>query len=81
MPKIPPFVELKHMFRDAAKQCGEPISARESHRAAQGFLLSLATDDAYDQAFTDDTGETAVKNVLVEYLRKFGSLRAPVNAA
>ena len=68
------------MFRDAAKQCGEPISARESHRAAQGFMLSLATDDAYDQPFSDSTGEEAVKNVLIEYLRKFGSLRAPVAA-
>lgn len=80
MSKIPPFVELKNMFRDAAKQCGEPVSAREAHRAAQGFMLSLATDEAYEQAFTDETGEDAVKNVLIEYLRKFGSLRAPVAA-
>lgn len=80
MPKIPPFVELKNMFRDAAKQCGEPISARESHRAAQGFMLSLATDEAYEQAFSDKTGEEAVKHVLIEYLQKYGSLRAPVMA-
>lgn len=81
MSKIPPFVELKSMFREAAKESGEPISARESHRAAQGFILSLATDDAYDQPFSDKTGEAAVKNVLIEYLRKFGSLRAPLEMA
>jgi len=81
MSKIPPFVELKSMFRDAAKESGEPISSRESHRAAQGFILSLATDDAYDQPFSDETGEDAVKNVLIEYLRKFGSLRAPLAVA
>lgn len=80
MPKIPPFVELKNMFRTAAEQCGEPISSRESHRAAQGFMLSLATDEAYEQTFSDEVGEEAVKNVLIEYLRKYGSLRAPVMA-
>lgn len=78
MPKIPPFVELKSMFRDAAKQCGESISARESHRAAQGFMLSLATDEAYEASFSDKTGEEAVGNVLIEYLHRFGSLRAPL---
>lgn len=80
MSKIPPFVELKSMFRDAAKEAGDPISSRESHRAAQGFILSLATDEAYDQPFSDTTGEEAVKNVLIEYLRRFGSLKAPVMA-
>ena len=80
MPKIPPFVELKSMFREAAKESGEPISARESHRAAQGFILSLATDEAYDRPFSDKTGEEAVKRVLIEYLRKFGNLKGPVMA-
>ena len=80
MPSIPPFVQLKAMFREAAEQCGEHITSRDSHRAAQGFMLSLATDEAYEQAFSDETGELAVKNVLIEYMRKYGSLRAPVMA-
>ena len=81
MPKIPPFVELKHMFSDAAKAAGHPISAREAHRQAQGFMLSNAVetreDEAYFRDVSDETGETAVKNVLIEHLRKYGSLRAP----
>ncbi|UYM26595.1 hypothetical protein SEA_BAUER_46 [Arthrobacter phage Bauer] len=84
MPKIPPFVELKNLFRDAAKAAGQPISAREAHRQAQGFMLSNAVesreDEAYFRGISDETGEEAVKNVLIEYLRKYGTLRGPVAA-
>lgn len=80
MPKIPPFVELKKMFRDAAAAAGQPISAREAHRQAQGFMLSNAAERSELQ-YTDDTGEDAVKQALISYLRKYGSLRAPGPAA
>ena len=65
-------------------EAGAPISSRESHRLAQGIALTefaakfnAATDEAYDRACSDETGEQAVNNVLVEYLRKYGSLAAP----
>lgn len=82
MPKIPPFVELKNLFREAAAAAGAPISAREAHRQAQGFMLSNAVESIEDEQYfrdvSDETGEEAVKNVLIEYLRRFGSLRAPM---
>lgn len=80
MPKIPPFVELKKMFRDAAAAAGQPISSREAHRQAQGFLLSHAAEKSELQ-HSDETGEEAVKNALIFYIHKYGSLRAPQVAA
>lgn len=81
MPKIEtPFVELKRMFKDAAKVSGIKMSDREAHRQAQGFLLSSAADDSELQ-HSDKTGEEAVKRALISYLRKYGSLRAPVAVA
>lgn len=73
---MPAFVELKHMFRDAATSLGERLSSRDQHRFAQTFLLRSATDEEYAEGFADPTGETAVKNVLIEYIRLHGSLRA-----
>lgn len=80
MPKIPPFVELKKMFRDAAEAAGQPISSREAHRQAQGFMLSNAAEQSELQ-HSDETGEEAVKRALISYIRKYGSLRAPRVAA
>lgn len=84
MPKIPPFVQLKNLFREVAEASGQPISAREAHRKAQGFLLSNAVERSEDELYfrdvSDETGELAVKNVLIEYLQKYGTLRGPVTA-
>lgn len=80
MPKIPPFVELKNLFRDAAKAAGQPISSREAHRQAQGFMLSNAAE-ASELQHSDETGEEAVKQALISYIRKYGSLRGPMVAA
>ena len=79
MPKIPPFVELKKMFRDAAAAAGQPISSREAHRQAQGFMLANAAERSELQ-HSDETGEEAVKLALISYIRKYGSLRSPVMA-
>ena len=79
MPKIPPFVELKQMFRDAAAAAGQPISSREAHRQAQGFMLSNAAEKSELQ-HSDETGEEAVKLALIANIRKYGSLRGPVAA-
>jgi hypothetical protein len=79
MPKIPPFVELKKMFRDAAAAAGQPISSREAHRQAQGFMLSNAAEQSELQ-HSDETGEEAVKRALLFYIKTYGSLRGPVMA-
>jgi|GEM_PF-6086475 len=87
MPKnmIPPFVQLKTMFKDCAKSAGEKLSDRKAHRMAQGFMLSNACERAEDEqyflAHSDETGETAVKNALLEYIHKYGSLNNKVVSA
>lgn len=75
---LPPFVKLKKMFKDCAVTAGEKLSDRNAHRMAQGFLLSHAAEDSELQ-YNDETGEDAVKNALISYIRKHGSLRAPVS--
>lgn len=78
MPKIDvPFVRLKNMFRDCARVSGDPISDRAAHRMAQGFMLSNAAESSELQ-HSDETGEEAVKRALLAYIRKYGSLRAPL---
>ncbi|MDJ0321688.1 hypothetical protein [Pseudarthrobacter sp. PS3-L1] len=83
MPKIP-FVTMKNKIRSMYLASGAPISSRESHRLAQGIaltefaaLFAAATDEVYDRDCSDVTGESAVDNVLIEYLRKYGALSAP----
>lgn len=78
MPETTPtaFVQLKHMFRDAALAMGDKLSSRDQHRFAQAFMLRSAAD-GFDQPYADGTGEEAVRNVLVEYIKQFGSLRRP----
>ncbi|TAP26821.1 hypothetical protein [Arthrobacter sp. S41] len=81
MPKnmIPPFVQLKKMFKECAVAAGEKLSDRNAHRMAQGFMLSNACecseDEQYFLAHSDGTGETAVKNALIDYINRFGSLK------
>ena len=80
MPKIDtPFVQLKTMFKQCAAQEGVPLSDRKAHRMTQGFLLSNAADECELQ-HSDKTGEEAVKEALLFYIRKYGSLRGLVAA-
>lgn len=80
MPEIEvPFVRLKNMFKECAEAAGEKLSDRKAHRMAQGFMLSNAAE-AYEQPHSDNTGEDAVKNALLAYIAKFGTLREPVTA-
>lgn len=82
MPKIP-FVTMKNKIRAMYAEAQEPISSRESHRLARGIDLTEfaaqfdAAAEAYSKDTSDETGELAVNNVLIEYLRKYGSLRNP----
>ena len=82
MPKMP-FVELKNKIRTMHAEAQTPISSRESHRLAQGIVLTeyaaqfANAAEAYTRQNADDTGEAAVNNVLIEYLRKYGALTAP----
>jgi len=79
MPSLP-FVALKKKIRTMHAEAGSPVSSRESHRLAQGLVLSefaaqfANAAEAYTRGNTDETGEQAVDNVLIEYLRKYGSL-------
>lgn len=75
------FVAIKNQFLAAAKSIGEPLSQRQAHRIAQGFIVSQATEHVYGKGYSDDTGEEAVKNVLIAYLRKYGSLSGPMAVA
>lgn len=77
---LPPFVKLKNMFKDCAVAAGEKLSDRKAHRMAQGFLLSHAAEDSQLQ-YSDETGEEAVKNALIAYIHKHGSLRAQASKA
>lgn len=80
---MPSFVALKNKIRTLHAESGAPISSRESHRLAQGITLTeFAAQfnnaaEAYDRDCTDETGEQAVNNVLIEYLTKYGALTAP----
>ena len=82
MPSIP-FVELKNKIRSMHAAEGSPVSSREAHRLARGidfteFAAAFANAaEAYDRDVSDETGERAVNNVLVEYLSRYGSLTAP----
>lgn len=72
--KIPPFVQLKKLFKECGMQAGERLSDRQAHRMTQGFLLSGAAEQ-YFLNYSDDTGEDAVKNVLISYLRQYKNLK------
>jgi len=82
MPSLP-FVALKNKIRSIHADAGSPVSSRESHRLAQGIVLTEFAEqfanaaEAYSRDSSDETGERAVNNVLVEYLSRYGSLRAP----
>jgi hypothetical protein len=82
MPKIP-FVTMKKKIRAMYADVQTPISSRESHRLAQGIVLTefaakfANAAEAYDRDCSDETGEMAVNSVLIEYLRKYGELTAP----
>lgn len=77
------FVQIKNKIRTLHAEAATPISSRESHRLAQGIVLTEYAAkfndaaEAYDRDCSDETGEMAVNNVLVEYLTKYGALTAP----
>lgn len=74
------FVQLKNQIRTLHAEAHNPISSRESHRLAQGIVLTeyaaqfATAAEAYSKDTSDETGEMAVNNVLVEYLTKYGAL-------
>ena len=78
MPSIP-FVRLKRELRQAAAADGTNLSAREAHRLANGLMASEFANaaEAYFRDSSDETGETAVNNTLIAYLRKYGAVKAP----
>ena len=41
--------------------------------------FNAAAEDAYTRGCSDETGEQAVNNVLIEYLVRYGELTAPEN--
>lgn len=58
--------------------------AYRTHRQADfaSFAAQFANAaEAYDRDVSDETGEHAVNNVLIEYLTKYGNLRAPLAVA
>lgn len=77
------FVQIKNRIRTLHAEAQTPISSRESHRLAQGIVLTeysaqfANAAEAYTRQNADDTGESAVNNVLIEYLTKYGALTAP----
>ena len=82
MPKMP-FVALKNKIRTMHADAGEPVSSREAHRLARAIDFTEfaakfnAAAEAYSKDTSDETGESAVNNVLIEYLTKYGALTAP----
>ena len=80
MPSLP-FVALKNKIRTLHSEAATPISSRESHRLAQGIVLTefaaqfVSAAEAYTRDVSDETGEQAVNNVLIQYLTKYGNLR------
>lgn len=79
------FVQTKKELQRLYKEKGEPISSRQAHRLAQGVMLSefaeyarrSAPAENYFREFTDETGETAVKNVILhDYLRHYRASKA-----
>lgn len=79
---MPPrsFVQTKKELQRLYAEKDEPISSRTAHRLAQGVMLTEFAENArrsapaekYFREFKDETGETAVKNVILrEYLRNY----------
>lgn len=67
------FVETKRELKRLYLAYGEPISDRTAHRLAQGIMLSDFAANAQRSApaeksnldYKDETGETAVENVIL----------------
>ena len=62
MPEIS-FMTVKSWLRQAAEIYGIPLSSRQAHRATNGYIATLSSED-YDRLHADPTGETAVRNVM-----------------
>ena len=84
---MPSFVQFKNTVRQMHTDFGQPISARKAHSIAQSAWVSHLAEqlahaaETYFRDVSDDTGEEATDNVLLQYLIRFGSLRAPEAAA
>ena len=57
------FMTVKSWLRQAAEIYGIPLSSRQAHRATNGYIATLSSED-YDRLHADPTGETAVRNVM-----------------
>lgn len=84
---MPSFIQFKNTIRQMHADFGQPISAREAHSIARSAWISQLAEqfaraaEAYAGISQDPTGEDATDNVLIEYLTRYGSLRAPTSAA
>ncbi|GAA2237388.1 hypothetical protein GCM10010401_06930 [Rarobacter faecitabidus] len=65
------FVALARCVRETAAELGAHISNRKSQALAKGFLLTVPGE-------SDTTQREAIRNVLAENLRKFGSIIPPI---
>ena len=84
---MPSFVQFKNTVRQMHADFGQPISSREAHSIARSAWMSQLAEqfanaaEAYAGLSQDPTGEQATDNVLIEYLTRYGSLRAPMAVA
>lgn len=84
---MPSFVQFKRTVRDMHADFGQPISSREAHSIAQSAWVSHLAEEltraaeAYSLDYSDDTGETATDNALLDYLIRHGSLNPQRTAA
>lgn len=78
-----PFTQLKREIRSMYAEQGHRASSRELHALAQGIMLTeyaeqfASASEAYFRDVSDMTGEEAVQHVLIEYLSRYGALKAP----
>ena len=83
MPEITTATGLQNQIVSAFPGINRTYAKRVAYRAQRQADISDLVEkfneaaEAYDRDCSDETGETAVNNVLIEYLRKYGALTAP----
>jgi hypothetical protein len=83
MPKITTATTLQNQIIAAYPGINRNHAKRVAYRTcrqadfAEFAAKFNAAHEAYTRGNADETGEQAVNNVLIEYLRKYGSLTAP----
>jgi hypothetical protein len=81
---MPNFVELKKMVQKIHADFGRPISSREAHSITRSALMSQFAEqfskaaERYFRDVSDETGELATDNVLLQFLIKHGSIKGPM---